>query len=182
MDYWIWPAPINLAAHPLVASSGDQVGLPYRRCDRRVHRPDLPEQKAELLLGKPVHGRTLLRRRHTAARLRCTGVDALGVVRLRGERGDLLLQGALADVRLQVLLEHRAAREKTREEKRRRVSSGAGANPNGGWVGAGTGLLGGVDGAGDAAASPGGGLGEVVSAIPEGQEQEQEQLGLGLSG
>lgn len=145
-----------------------------------MHRPDLPEQKAELLLGKPVHGRTLLRRRHTAARLRRTGVDALGVVRLRGERGDLLLQGALADVRVQVLLEHRAAREKTREQKRRRVSSGAGANPNGGcgWVGAGTGLLGGVDGAGDAAASPGDGLGKVVSAIPEGQEQ----IGLGLSG
>lgn len=141
--------PINLAAHPFVASSGDQVGLPYRRCDRRVHRPDLPEQTAELLLGKPVHGRTLLRRRHTAARIRRTGVDALGVVRLRGERGDLLLQGALADVRLKVLLEHR---------------------------------VGGVDGAGDAAASPGDGLGKVVSAIPEGQEQEQEQLGLGLSG
>ena len=81
-----------------------------------MHRPDLPEQTPELLLGKPVHGRALLRRRHNAARLTRAGVDALGVVRLRGERGDLLLQGALADVRLQVLLEHRAARGKRRED------------------------------------------------------------------
>lgn len=40
------------------------------------------------------------------------------------------------------------------------------------------GLLGGIDRAGDAAAGPGGGLGEVVSAVPE----EQEQLGLGFRG
>jgi hypothetical protein len=68
-----------------------------------------------------------------------------------------------------------------REEKTG-VSGDAGATPNGGWVLGAVGLLGGVDGAGDAAAGPGSGLREVVSAIPEAQEHEYEELGLGLWG
>lgn len=44
------------------------------------------------------------------------------------------------------------------------------------------GLLGGIDGARDAAAGSGGGLRDVVSAVPDEKEQEQEELGLRFRG
>jgi hypothetical protein len=87
-----------------------------------VRRSDLPKQTPELAIRGAIHGRALLWRGDSGAHLGpAAGVDALSIIGLRGERGGLLLQGALADVRLQVLLQHRAARG----EIRRGLGSGA---------------------------------------------------------
>jgi hypothetical protein len=67
---------------------------------------DLLNQGAQFILGELVHQCTLSGRGDTPTAFSPTGVDALGVERLRCERRGLLLEGALADVRLQVLLEH----------------------------------------------------------------------------
>lgn len=73
---------------------------------------DLLNQGAQFILGELVHQCTLSGRGDTPTAFSPTGVDALGVERLRCERRGLLLEGALADVRLQVLLEHGAAQDK----------------------------------------------------------------------